>query len=81
MMRGMNKRRKHSCVNTLNKSLLVNTFIGNLNMPSLEKGLSCMGGVGREQECHSHHQLSWLHLPDPAMYTHVSQCNTNVHTV
>ena len=49
MMRGMNKRRKHSCVNTLNKSLLVNTFIGNLNMPSLEKGLSCMGGVAESR--------------------------------
>ena len=71
-MRGMDKRRKHPCVNTLNKWLPVNTFIGNLNMPRLKK-VSVVwegGGVSREQECHSHHQLSWLHLPDPAMYTH-----------
>ena len=71
-MRGMDKRRKHPCVNTLNKWLPVNTFIGNLNMPSLKK-VSVVwegGGVSREQECHSHHQLSWLHLPDPAMHKH-----------
>ena len=67
----MRKRRKPPCVNT-------NGFCEYFYQESkhAKPGKRCqlygiaVGGVSTEQECHSHHQLSWLHLPDPAMHTH-----------
>ena len=76
MMRGMNKRRKHSCVNTLNKSLLVNTFIGNLNMPSLEK----VQLYGTSLSRNAIHTTTYHGAISISMYTHISRLNATPYT-